>query len=78
MSYQPFEKSIPKYFNGEKIWGKRDCKDFKPYFMDRKHCRLQNSCMANDYHCEGGNGILNRRDKLCTGIDINKWQKIIE
>ena len=78
MSYQPIEKPIPEYCYGEKVFGrKRDCEDFKPFFWDRKHCKLENNCQSKGYHCEGFTGILSRRNKLCTGINEDKWQKII-
>ena len=77
MSYQPIDKPISKYYNGRKVWGKRDCEDFKPYFWDRKYCKLESSCRAEGYHCEGFNSPLSSWPKKCTGIAINKWQEII-
>ena len=78
MAYQPINKSIPKYFNGEKVFGKkRDCKDFKPCFWDRRYCKLENNCRAKGYHCEGMSALLSSPPKECTGIKIDKWQKII-
>jgi len=77
MAYQPIEKPIPKYFNGKKVWGKRDCKDFKPFFLDRRHCKLADNCRTGDYHCESISSITNRWGKLCTGIKIDRWQKIV-
>ena len=78
MAYQPIYKPIPKYFNGEKVWGKRDCEDFKAYFFwDRRYCKYEYSCRRDGYHCEGLSGILSRRPKLCTGIAIDRWQEII-
>ena len=78
MAYQPIEKPIPKYFNGKKVWSyKRDCEDFKPYFWNRRYCKLESNCRTDGYHCEGLAGIMSRCKKLCTGIKIDKWQKII-
>lgn len=78
MAYQPIEKPIPKYYNGDKVFGKkRDCKDFKPYFWNRCYCKLERNCRANGYHCEGASGPLSRCPKCCTGIKVDKWQKII-
>ena len=68
MAYQPIEKPISE---------KRDCKDFKPSFFNRRYCKLENSCRMHGYHCEGNSGVLSSRPKLCTGITIDKWQKII-
>ena len=86
MSYQPIEKPIPKYFNGEKIFGrKRDCEDFKPLFFNRRYCKLSDKCIKKGYHCDlpynvplydlGCEEILS--DRICTGIEIEKWKKII-
>lgn len=78
MAYQPINKPIPKYFNGKEVFSrKRDCKDFKPHFWDRRYCNLESNCRTNNYHCEGLSGIANRRNKLCTGIKIDRWQQII-
>jgi len=78
MAYQPINKPIPKYFNGKKVWSyKRDCKDFEPYFFNRRYCKLEDSCRADGYHCEGFSGIMSRRKKLCTGITTNRWKEII-
>ena len=77
MSYQPYNKRPPKYYNGKKVWGKRDCKDFKPRFWDRRYCKLEDDCRANGYHCDGFTGILSRGPKLCTGITTKKWEEII-
>ena len=85
MAYQPIDKPIPKYFNGEKVFGKkRDCKDFKAYFFDRRCCRLSNKCKKEGYGCLfpgtmkpcwSDGSLLN--NVLCTGIVLDKWQKII-
>ena len=89
MSYQPIEKQIPRYFNGEKVQGKRDCKEFKPYFFKRRYCKLSNKCTKKGYHCDlpydtpfeallddwKCEGLL--LDRICTGIEIEKWKKII-
>ena len=70
MSYQPIEKPIPKYHNGEKVWGKRDCEDFKPYFFNKRYCKLGEKCKGCGYH-----HILYQT--MCIGINEDKWQKII-
>ena len=85
MAYQPIEKPIPKYFNGKKVFGrKRDCKDFKPYFWDRRYCKLSDKCEKEGYGgifpitmkpCISDGSLIN--DLLCTGIKLDKWQKII-
>jgi len=86
MAYQPVNKPIPKYFNGEKVFGKkRDCKDFKPYFWDRRYCKLSKKCKACGYSLntvyqskkiyQGINELY--AEKLCTGIKKDKWQQII-
>jgi len=84
MAYQPINKPIPKYFNGKKVWSyKRDCEDFKPYFWNRRYCKLSNKCGNNKY-----GGILPYTGKgcsdrtllhglLCTGIKKDRWQEII-
>lgn len=80
MAYQPIEKPIPEYFEGKKVFGKkRDCKDFKPYFFNREHCKLEANCRVNGYHCEGLSGMLAhpRVKKLCTGISIDRWENIM-
>ena len=78
MAYQPINEPIPKYYNGVKVFSKeRDCKDFKPYFWNRRYCKLENSCRKDGYHCEGLSGIMSRLPILCTGITEDKWQKII-
>ena len=78
MSYQPINKPIPKYYNGEKVFGKkRDCEDFRPYFWDSRYCKLENNCKAEGYHCDGFTGTLSRSPKSCTGISKDRWQEII-
>jgi len=78
MAYQPIEKPIPKYFNGNEVFGyKRDCKDFESFFFNRRFCKRESNCRANGYHCEGFAGIMSRGKKLCTGIKIDRWQKIM-
>ena len=76
MSYQPINEPIPKYYNGRKVWGKRDCEDFKAYFWDRKYCKLENNCKAEGYHCEGFTGAMSRSPKSCTGIARDRWYEI--
>ena len=82
MAYQPINKPIPKYFNGEKVFGeKRDCEDFAPFFLDRRYCRLSNKCPKEGYYYDEEMyseqcGLINLMEK-CTGIDEEKWQKII-
>ena len=85
MAFQPINKPIPKYFNGRKVWGKRDCKDFKPYFFNRRYCKLSNKCKKYVYRqeevykskifFEGFNEYYS--EKMCMGITENRWQKII-
>ena len=76
MAYQPIDNPIPLYFNGKKIFGrKRDCKDFKPYFWNRRYCKLSDKCEKRGYYYD-----FFRGDKitiLCTGIDRERWEKII-
>ena len=84
MAYQPMNKPIPKYFNGKKVWShKRDCKDFKPYFFNKRYCKLSEKCKKGKYYCEDpltktpcyypdlAYGVR------CTGISIDNWKKII-
>ena len=76
MSYQPINEPIPKYYNGKKVWGKRDCKDFEPYLFNRRYCKLENNCRTDGYHCEGFSGVMSRYKKLCTGIATDRWYEI--
>ena len=85
MAYQPIDKLIPGYFEGKKVFDKkRDCKDFWAYAFNRKCCRFSNRCKKEGYGCffPGtmkpcmGDGSL-FGNLLCTGIEIDKWQKII-
>jgi len=86
MAYQPIEKPIPKYFNGDEVFGrKRDCKDFKPMFWNRRYCKLSDKCKKCGYRqeevykskvfYEGLNEYYS--EKMCTGIDKDRWQKIV-
>ena len=85
MAYQPIEKPIPEYFNGEKVFSKkRDCKDFWAYAFNKKCCRLSDKCKKKGYGClfpgtmkpcKSDGSLLNY--VLCTGVEIIKWQKII-
>ena len=84
MSYQPINKPIPKYYNGRKVWGKRDCEDFKAYFWDWRYCKLSDKCKKSGYGgcfqhtnwaCSGDGSLYN--NLLCTGIGLDRWQKII-
>jgi len=81
MAYQPIEKTIPEYFNGEKVWGKRDCKDFKLFFFNRRYCKLSNKCKKCGYHCvefEYYEPLESYYpETVCTGINKDRWQKII-
>jgi len=87
MAYQPIEKPIPKYYNGKKVWGKRDCEDFKPLFFNRRYCKLSDECKKCGYFqdCYMINGVINNSlgiyqkmmNTFCTGIDKDRWQKII-
>lgn len=83
MAYQPKIKSIPFIFNGREVWGKRDCEDFKPYFFSRRYCKLSEKCKKYKYYCEFPLTKIPcyhpelTYNALCTGIDIDRWKKII-
>lgn len=84
MAYQPIEKPIPEFFNGNKIFGKkRDCKDFKPFFFNKRFCKLSDKCEKGGYGCVFPYTMHNcensdlYNDLLCTGIKKDRWEKII-
>lgn len=75
MAYQSRNKPIPKYYNGKKVFDKkRDCEDFKPFFWNRMYCKLSSECKKDGYYCRY---ILLANSFRCTGIDNDKWQKIV-
>lgn len=84
MAFQPINKPVPKYYNGKKVFGReRDCKDFKPYFFNRKYCKLSDKCEKKGYGCVFPYTMQNcansdlYNDLLCTGIDRDRWQEIM-
>ena len=78
MAYQPIEKPIPKYFNGKEV---QDCADFKPFFFNRKYCKLTDKCKKCGYHCVIFEHLEPFEsyypETLCTGINNERWKKII-
>jgi len=60
----------------EKSRLKPDCKDFKPFYFDREHCKLSNKCAnaGGEYKTDSFVKYID----LCTGISqirFDKWLK---
>ena len=83
MAYQPINTPIPKYYNGEKVFGKkRDCEDFKAYFWNRRYCKLSNNCEKCGYYYEVDEYYeqlesFYPEELLYTGIKLDRWREII-
>ena len=62
-------------FKEKIIRPKPDCKDFKPYFFDREHCKLTNKCAnaGKEYELD----CFLKYPDLCTGINSEKYNEYL-